>query len=115
MTFSLRAHRLSNRSDFEKIAAQGKIVKAGLLSLKYIPSPDDSSRLAFVVRKKSGNAVFRNRVRRILRQAAFIDKNFQQHHFWGTVLYFGNASSFDAEALRQNMEALLKLVKVRDE
>ena len=113
--FSLKAHRLNSRSDFESIATQGKIVKSGYLSLKFIPSPDQSLRLAFVVRKRSGNAVFRNKVKRILRNVAFVDKKLNDFPIWGSVLFFGNKSNFNAAVLRNDMRNIVGLLKVKDE
>jgi len=60
------------------VASKGKRLRLGFLSLKIMPAPDDCNRFCFVVKKKSGNAVFRNKCRRILRSVLFREaKNFK--------------------------------------
>jgi len=72
--------RLKRRSDFLRLASQGrKIVKTGFvlqaLQGATAPEPDRPSaapdvRLGFTATKKIGNAVIRNRAKRRLREAA---------------------------------------------
>lgn len=105
--WSLRAHRLNKRSQFTLIASKGKRIHSGALSLKQVASSDGETRIAFIIRKKCGKAVFRNRVRRILRHAFY--QNFQQAEskpFWGTVQYFGKESDFQVETLRLQAQGL---------
>jgi len=60
------------------VASKGKRLRLGLLSLRIMPAPDACTRFCFVVKKKNGNAVFRNKCRRILRSVLFKEaKNFK--------------------------------------
>jgi ribonuclease P protein component len=65
-------HRLKKRSDFKRVAAFSCKVVAPAFVIScapHIPS-DLEARLGFVVTKKIGNAVIRNRVKRRLRALA---------------------------------------------
>lgn len=96
---SLRLHRLSKPAQFETIARKGKKVMAGALLYKHVPSPDGENRLAFVVRKKCGNAVFRNKVRRMLRHQFYASFALVKEPKWGMVQYLGSHKEFSGEVL----------------
>lgn len=104
---SLRAHRLHKQEQFGQIATLGKKVSAGLLSFKHIPSPDGSVRLAFIIRKKCGNAVFRNRVRRILRHEFYDRLDQVVEPIWGSLIYYGQESTFKTPDLHSDADRLL--------
>jgi ribonuclease P protein component len=65
--------RLQRRSDFLRLAAQGrKLVRPGFLLQAVAEMPETRSelRVGFTATKKLGNAVTRNRAKRRLREAA---------------------------------------------
>ncbi len=99
---SPRQHRLRQAWQFEQIARKGSKVIAGALLYKHLPSPDGENRLAFVVRKKCGGAVFRNRVRRILRHQFYASFGFAKEPKWGMLQFFGSEKQFDREALHKD-------------
>ena len=73
---SLAQQRLRNNRDFRTAYAKGRS-RVGPLAVLYvwkrpaaIPSPTTGRRIGFVVSKKQGNAVERNRIKRRLREAA---------------------------------------------
>ncbi|HSQ42742.1 MAG TPA: ribonuclease P protein component [Fibrobacteraceae bacterium] len=103
---SLRSHRLSNSAQFGQIASQGKRTVSGSLVMKQIPSPDGVYRLAFVVRKKCGNAVFRNRVRRILRHRFYSQLVKASGPSWSLLQYQGSQQNFQTEVLHRDTEML---------
>ena len=75
---TLRDFRFPSEDSYNAVASKGKRLRLGFLSLKIMPAPDDCNRFCFVVKKKSGNAVFRNKCRRILRSVLFREaKNFK--------------------------------------
>ncbi|HEU0264514.1 MAG TPA: ribonuclease P protein component, partial [Geobacterales bacterium] len=60
--------RLRQRADFLRLSAQGrKLHTAHFLILRGIPQTD-SGRLGITVTRKVGNAVIRNRIKRLLRE-----------------------------------------------
>jgi ribonuclease P protein component len=104
---SLRQHRLNQPAQFEKLAKSGKKVFAGALLFKHLPSPDGENRLAFVVRKKCGKAVFRNRVRRILRHQIYAHFPFAKEPKWGMLQFLGSEKEFQAELLHRDTAELM--------
>jgi len=76
---NLKNFRFPSLDSYGTVALKGKRLKFGLLSLKILPAPDACSRFCFVIKKKNGNAVFRNHCRRILRPIFFNEaKNFKE-------------------------------------
>jgi len=66
-----RRQRLSRSRDFDTVYRQGRSVSTRYLTLHWFPRPDDedgSPRLGLAVPKSVGNAVTRNRVKRVLRE-----------------------------------------------
>jgi len=59
--------RLTNKKDFVKAKSDGQSSKNHLAVLLYNMNNSDSSKVAFVTSKTVGNAVVRNRVRRVMR------------------------------------------------
>ena len=66
-----RAGRLRNKRDFERVYQQGRRVSTESFTMYVYARGDDSpSRLGFVVGRRLGTHVARNRVKRRLRAAA---------------------------------------------
>lgn len=61
--------RLAKSAQFSAVYEQGKFWANDLMVLRAMPNGLGNSRFGFVVSKKVGNAVVRNRVRRLLREA----------------------------------------------
>jgi ribonuclease P protein component len=64
-----REYRLRKKTDFERVFNQGKSCANRLAVLYYLESRVHKSRAGFVVSKRFGNAVKRNRVKRRYREA----------------------------------------------
>lgn len=64
-----REQRLTRGGDFARVYDHGKSWVNNLLVMRAIPSELDRTRIGFSVSKRVGNAVTRNRVKRMLRQA----------------------------------------------
>jgi len=105
---SLHLHRLNKPAQFTGIATQGKKLSVDTLTLKYLPSPDGCLRLAFVVRKKCGNAVFRNRVRRILREEFYGRLDDFPTPWWGILQFFGKAGQTEDSAIHAQAKELVE-------
>lgn len=61
-------YRLKRKSDFDKLFSKGKKAYSRSLTMLYFPSED--FRIGYSVSKKHGNAVKRNRIKRLLRASA---------------------------------------------
>jgi ribonuclease P protein component len=84
------------------VASKGKRLRLGFLSLKIMPAPDACNRFCFIVKKKNGNAVFRNKCRRILRSVFFKEaKNFKSP-FWIMAVVDMSHINVNWEALRKD-------------
>ena len=64
-----RAMRIRQGRDFARLKSQGRRLAQGGLVLNWLELPEDtSSRFAVITTRKLGNAVTRNRCRRLLRE-----------------------------------------------
>jgi ribonuclease P protein component len=63
------AYRLRRRSDFSRVYAKGRSYAADLIVMYVLPTKQSSVRVGFSVSSKVGEAVVRNRTRRLLREA----------------------------------------------
>lgn len=62
---------IKSKRDFERVFSRGKRVNGSLLRIRVAESDEGApGRVAFVAAKRLGNAVFRNRCKRVLREAA---------------------------------------------
>ena len=64
-----RAWRLKSESDVQRVWQQGGAYAHPLLILRVRPNGLGGTRVAFVVSKKVGHAVARNRAKRLMREA----------------------------------------------
>ncbi len=64
-----RAWRLKSEADVQRVWQQGGTWTHPLVILRARPNGLEQTRVAFVVSKKVGNAVQRNRVKRLMREA----------------------------------------------
>lgn len=60
-------YRLKENRDFRRVFRRGKSFATGRLVLYYCDNRQKSCRVGFSISKKVGNAVVRNRVKRLLR------------------------------------------------
>jgi len=64
-----RRYRLRSRERFQEVRRQGRSRKDRLTILVYLPNDLPYSRFGFTASRRVGNAVKRNRARRLLREA----------------------------------------------
>ena len=64
-----RSLRLTGKKQFTKIRGQGNSAANRFLVIRFLPNGLDHSRFGFMVSRRIGNAVVRNKVKRRLREA----------------------------------------------
>ncbi len=64
-----RHYRLRHNSDFQRVRRDGTSKASPLMVLAFLRNDLDHSRFGFVVSKRLGNAVHRNKIKRRLREA----------------------------------------------
>ncbi len=64
-----RRHRLRRREDFDRLRQQGRLFRHRVVNLSVVENTLSFNRYGFITTKQLGNAVIRNRVRRLLREA----------------------------------------------
>jgi len=64
-----RCHRLAHREEFQRVRRQGRSWSHPLFVLLAVRNNLAATRFGFLVSKRVGTAVVRNRVRRLLREA----------------------------------------------
>ncbi len=70
-----RSERLSKPADFDRVYSDGQKIGSASLALFFGPSPSEKTRVGISVSKKMGNAVTRNRIKRLLREAFRLNKH----------------------------------------
>ena len=70
-----KAEHLTLKKEFERVFNEGKIFKNTHVVLYVVSNELQHSRLGLVVSKKVGNAVRRNRAKRLLREAYRLNKH----------------------------------------
>lgn len=75
-----KAERLTRKKEFERVFNEGKVVKNAKLILYVMHNNLQNSRLGLVVSKKVGNAVRRNRAKRLLREVYRLNKHLLTPH-----------------------------------
>ena len=65
-----RPLRLRHKQDFARLRAEGRTWRHRLVIVSVVPNQLAHNRYGFVTGKRLGNAVTRNRVRRLMREAA---------------------------------------------
>lgn len=67
--------RLRLQRDFDRVFRDGKALHFEKLSIRVMPNDLNSSRIGISVGKRHGNAVWRNRIRRVFREAYRLNKD----------------------------------------
>ncbi|HHU70037.1 MAG TPA: ribonuclease P protein component [Thermoanaerobacterales bacterium] len=70
-----KCYRLTKNSEFKKIYKHGRSIADRYIVLYYLKNELGISRLGVSVRKKIGNSVKRNRVKRLIKEAFRLNRN----------------------------------------
>ena len=99
---------IKSRGDFERVFSRGRRLNDSLLRVRVLPTGEGTSgRVAFVAAKRLGNAVFRNRCKRVLREAARICELPREGY---DVILFSTGATHDSspESVAVSLRRLLK-------
>ena len=106
-----REQRLTRRADFADVYNEGKSWANRLVVVRARPNGLENSRLAFVAGKRVGNAVVRNRLKRLLRESV---RTMSLQPGWDVVLIArGAAAQASYHQLKKALEQLLWRVRIR--
>ena len=75
-----KSEHLTKKREFERVFNEGKVIKNEFFVLYVIPNDFTHSRIGLVVSKKVGNAVRRNRAKRLLREVYRLNKHLLTVH-----------------------------------
>ena len=64
-----RRYRLHHNRDFQKLRQEGQVKRHPDAMISYLPNDLSHNRYGFITPKRLGNAVKRNRVRRLMRES----------------------------------------------
>jgi len=75
---------LTKERQFNLVYNEGRLLKDSLFSIRFIPNGQDIARYGFVVSKRVGKAIVRNRIKRLLRE---ITRQMSLKPGWDLVFY----------------------------
>ena len=94
---------------YRRIKTEGNVMRKFPLSMRYLRSCDiQESRIGFVVRKRVGDAVFRNAIRRVLRETFRQIQSRFAKPTWVVFEVSDKAAESTRTTMRQNAESLLQ-------
>lgn len=106
-------HRLKKNRDFRRVFQRGKSVATGKLVLYWFERRSGTFRVGFSVSKKIGNAVERNRIKRLLRECFRLhEETLQERPLDFVVVCRPGASEMDYDAVDADVRKLLRKAKL---
>ncbi|MCB0176013.1 MAG: ribonuclease P protein component [Anaerolineae bacterium] len=103
-----RKYRLRRSSDFHRVRQVGKSNASSLMVLAFLQNELEHSRFGFVVSKRLGNAVQRNKIKRRMREAVRLRLSQIKPGFDMVIIARKPASSATFKAIDQSLVRLLE-------
>jgi len=117
-----KIERIKKKNEFSRVYTSGKTIYSNSRKLKAIfcieKNEGGTVKVAFAVHKKSGNAVWRNRIKRLLREAYRLNKELLTHDRSGKslsiifALNLMNKRKFPNVYLKDVEQDVLDLMKI---
>ena len=106
-----KKNRLKKKKDFERVFRKGRAVNGSFLFIKFRPNSIGVPRIAFVISiKVSKKAVIRNKIRRILSEAARL--SFKEIPSYDIIVVANNKIvGVQKNEIRQDLIGTLKKIK----
>lgn len=99
---------LNQNRDFKRLYARGKTAVGKRIVVYYRKSPVPQDRLGITVSKKTGKAVVRSRIRRIIREAYRLEGDALKPGYDMVIVARGWAAKAKCEDIRKELRALWK-------
>jgi len=99
---------LKKRNDFKYLFRRGARARGETITLFYLPSQAEPFRVGFSTRKKLGNAVRRNRARRLMREAFRLHQHEIRRGMEYLFLWTGQVEGVKLNRVEREMLDLLK-------
>lgn len=74
-------HRLKSRKSIDQLFKEGRYLSRGYLRFRYLKQPYGYTRVVITVSKRVGDAPFRNRLKRLIREALRLSGHLQSKSF----------------------------------
>jgi ribonuclease P protein component len=108
-----KMYRLAKREDFNKIYRYGKSVANHQFVLYYLPQPKlEHFRLGVSVSKKIGNAVVRNRLRRMMKEIIRLKKELMMPHHDYILIARKPSSEMDYQAMEKSIYHVVRKASI---
>lgn len=105
-----KQHRLTKRRDFKRIFTSGQtyVHKLFILKIMYTDT-NQASRFGFSASSKLGNAVIRNRIKRILRESIrLLDKSIKQSGYDAVIIARSSIRECDSVSVSKAVADIFK-------
>ncbi|GJQ59721.1 MAG: ribonuclease P protein component [Candidatus Scalindua sp. AMX11] len=112
-----KEERLRKRNDFQKVFREGKVFRNDQIAVYALLNNSEISRLGITVGRKFGNAVKRNRLKRIFREAYRLNKQLLHRGVDLIILPRSGFSDLTLTAIEEKLKILLVHIdrKLKDE
>ena len=106
-----KADRLRKRSEFVHVSQQGKKVQNKHFIACYCPGQKNASRIGITVTKRVGNAVKRNRIKRIVRENYRLKPKGTQPYLDINIIAKKEAVNITSEEMFHSLNGLFEKIK----